>query len=136
MVYYIWVDESKLDIKAQDAPEAVRLLHAAGIGGGVDDFAGIFSNYGLYLAFDDAGNVTGVDADDCTLRGVKELFCAIAPVVADGSHIDFEGEDGDHWRWAYGNGGMTEWQAHIAYLNDPDELRRLLAEAERIAAEG
>lgn len=45
----------------------------------------------------------------------EEFFRAIAPLIEDGSYIDWRGEDGEYLRWYFSDGQMTFKNGHITF---------------------
>jgi len=64
------------------------------------DFLSILKEMGFEYDLDDSGNLALVHYDNKT-GAEGHFFEAIAPFVQDGSFIDWRGEDGDEWRWAF-----------------------------------
>jgi len=78
----------------------------------------IFEMLGFDIDLDDDGNITGLQYNN--KDGAQDIFlAAIAPFVADGSWINWDGEDGDRWRFIYRNGRMKIVPAVVTY---PEEI--------------
>ena len=70
----------------------------------LDDIQGIFNDLGFVIDFDDKGDINNISVDeDIRLSNQAEFFKLIAPIVKDGSFIQFIGEDGRRWRWIFKN---------------------------------
>lgn len=46
---------------------------------------------------------------------VLEALNALAPLVVEGSMMEFRGEDDEHWAFVLENGAWAEKQGHIVY---------------------
>jgi len=80
------------------------------------DFNSILVELGFETTYDDDGNLVGVHYDN-KIGSEQHFFHAIAPYMADGSYIDWQGEDGAFWRWGFRNGKMTMVDGEITYPN-------------------
>jgi hypothetical protein len=76
----------------------------------------------LYEAyFDDNGNIDAIGYYGRNLSDEKTLFNQIAPMVEDGSFLEYRGEDGDIWRWVFRGGKCYERGAIITWPELPAE---------------
>lgn len=70
---------------------------------------------GFEPEYDGNENLISVAYDNKT--GQEEIFFhAIAPWVADGSYIQWRGEDGGQWRWHFMNGNMRMQEADVKWV--------------------
>jgi hypothetical protein len=78
------------------------------------DLKQVLEEVGFDVVEDEAGNVTGLHYDSKT--GHESLFLsALAPFVRDGSHIDWQGEEGEHFRYEFSGGRMLERDGRIVW---------------------
>lgn len=121
MGYHARVRESELHIRVEDFDEAVRLLRAASKL--PEDkkpctFDAALNCIGWQLA--DHGQQSGwVEVErHCEKYREEELLFwqTVAPVVEGGSFVEFEGEDGQLWRWDFRRGKLTESSGSIAWV--------------------
>ena len=59
---------------------------------------------------------------------LKTVFCALAPFVADDGTIDFQGEDGERWRYHFRRGRCYELEANVVYIWDPKDKQEAYGE--------
>lgn len=79
-----------------------------------EDLKEVLEEVGFDVVEDEAGNVTGLHYDSKT--GQESLFLsALAPFVRDGSHIDWQGEEGEHFRYEFSGGRMLERDGRIVW---------------------
>jgi hypothetical protein len=57
---------------------------------------------------------------DSKTGGEEHFLRALAPFVNEGSHVDFEGEDGTYWRYLFKGGEMRTQTGTITYTDDED----------------
>jgi len=48
--------------------------------------------------------------------GERALYETLAPFVLPGSHLDFYGEDGDHWRWVFDGKTVKHLKGVVSYV--------------------
>ena len=70
--------------------------------------------WGLLVSFDHDDNINGVELV-CEVFPRDEVLYALAPYVSDGSHLDFRGEDGQHWRYLFHGGKCVRQQARLVW---------------------
>lgn len=69
----------------------------------------ISEEFDFELRYDDDTNVIGITCHDNRLVDFhRTLFATAAPYVDEGCYLQFVGEDGLVWRWAYVDGDMIE----------------------------
>lgn len=57
-----------------------------------------------YVSLDSSNNITDIEFWGENTGHEDRIFSLIAPYVKDGSYIKMVGEDGDQWKWVFGNG--------------------------------
>ena len=72
------------------------------------------------FAFDDDGNITGIEHIGHNLGDDFEIFQSIAPFVAEGSFLDMSGEDGERWKWVFKGGNCHELKARLVWDDECD----------------
>lgn len=60
------------------------------------------------------------ETDFYSEAGHKALYEALAPYVTKGSHLDYIGEDGAHWRWEFDGRKVVRLTGRVVY-EDPNE---------------
>ena len=58
--------------------------------------------------YDKKGDVDYLDYSESKIGDEEIMFRRIAPFVESGSYLEYEGEDGERWRWTFNNGEMDE----------------------------
>lgn len=74
----------------------------------------ILSALGFETDTEDNGDVT-ILYYDSKIGGEEHFLRAIAPYVADGSYIEWRGEDGSMWRQEFTNGKMVELSGDVIW---------------------
>ncbi|MDR1558699.1 MAG: hypothetical protein LBS84_03180 [Clostridiales bacterium] len=76
----------------------------------------------LYEAFfDDNGNIDAIGFNGSNLSDEECLWEQIAPMIEDGSFLEYRGEGGDIWRWVFHGGKCYELTATIIWPELPAE---------------
>ena len=93
----------------------------------------LVEDYGLKIEYDKyfyKANVLIYDHTECKYweDDVVALLGCIAPLVAEGSVMEFRGEDDEHWKFELKDGKWIEYSGTITY-DDPFLLRMLLDRA-------
>ena len=124
MGYHARVRESELRVRVEDFDEAMRLLWAASELP-EDDNPRTFDD-----ALDCAGWQLLGHGPQIQLSGYMEVerytdkygedellfWQTVAPIVDGGSFVEFEGEDGELWRWDFRRGKLIESTGYIAWV--------------------
>ena len=84
----------------------------------------VMTEWRFPVGFEDVGKG---DICDLSFSGEKSgdevyFFDAIAPWVEDGSFLEFQGEEGERWRWEFQNGKMIERFAKVIWELKMDDL--------------
>ena len=101
-MHHVVNGDARMFVAARDLPRVVEALRTLAGRAGAGDLDGVFGRFGLEVAQDGEGNVTGIlilteypdDRPGTALR-------AIAPFVADGSYLMLIGEDAEQWGWSF-----------------------------------
>ncbi len=121
MGYHARVRRSELRVRVEDYEQVAR----AGSG------PSFLSKTKKILTFDEALDYIGWQPVDpgqqsgwveverhCEKYREEEFLFwqTVAPVVEGGSFVEFEGEDGQLWRWDFRRGELNESEGHIAWV--------------------
>jgi hypothetical protein len=133
MGYDIWIDSIDVVIPPAKHADALAALNAAGQAGThwlhgkesdytsledvlIDRFQLSFTDYGSEPAT--PGTLTW-DGDWFRDYHLDTFWEALAPYIDDGGTIDFEGEDGQHWRYFFRDGKRHDIGSTIVYDDPP-----------------
>lgn len=147
MSYDIYITNNDIRITKDNLPQTLKALrdtdreHCADHPDLIDPDAtitDILENLGFTVQWEgtpDDSDLISLYTDEPTRSYDEETYlAAIAPYIENGSHLDFEGEDGYRWRYAFRDGEMTQYDGFTVYEDDVEKLERLLAEAKAIRA--
>lgn len=76
--------------------------------------AEILESLGFTLSTDNDGSIS-IDYYDSKSGDEDKFIAALAPFVAEGSYINWEGEDGQHWRDEVRGGEIMQFNGSIVY---------------------
>lgn len=68
---------------------------------GAKDLEEALAGWGFETDFDEGGNINSLFFNGEKMGQEDEMLMVIAPFIRKGSYLDFSGEDGDHWRFAF-----------------------------------
>jgi len=102
MDYRIHLRDRDIFVAAQQAEYAARLLES----------------YGFDPAYDEDNNITDLDFIGRDMHKDEDLYQLLAPLMWDGSYLEFFGEMGDIWRWVFYGGECYKIKA-IELWADP-----------------
>lgn len=113
MSYYANQYDAAFEIAGSDVDRACALL---GLEPSRDGLLTAIEDLGFEVFIDGTGGIDGV----CFGGGkyfdrVEETLSALAPVVEDGSHIDFIGEDNYIWRLAFQDGKKSVMEGTLTF---------------------
>ncbi len=118
MGYYIHQVDAYIDVRQPQADE-VRRLHTAHVtkDGHRDAHFDIEEDgYGKR-------DITGLNfLGQKSGHGEEEELRAIAPAMPDGNYVEFQGEDGERWRWAFHKGKLVELTSKLEWAELPTAL--------------
>jgi hypothetical protein len=69
------------------------------------------------VSFDEDGNITRLDFDGQKMGDDEILLKAIAPHVESGM-LEFQGEEGERWRWVFKDGKLREQNSEFRWSED------------------
>jgi len=84
----------------------------------------ILQELGFYWNLDEEGNVINIGYDYNKTGNEEYFLCCFAGFVADGSEIEFKGEDESYWKFVFKNGKMTRYDGEVEikyYLKNSEE---------------
>lgn len=61
-------------------------------------------------------DINGIWCDEHPIGADKYFFDALAPVVEDGSFLEFQGEDGCAWRYVFDHGRMRQLEGVLEFF--------------------
>lgn len=111
MGYHAEGFDSDFSIRRENFPRALGLLHAEAH----EELRDVLAEYGF------EGDFTGNGADALWWAGgnycdsSEDAMSALAPVVEDGSYIDFIGEDHCLWRLCFEGGKMARREGRVVF---------------------
>ena len=115
MGYHIHQVDACIDVRQPQADE-VRRLHTAHV-----------SKRGYRDAFfeieeDGNGGIIGLcfTGEKYGHGEEEEELRAIAPAMPDGDYVEFQGEEGERWRWAFYKGKLVELSSKLVWEELPN----------------
>lgn len=86
-----------------------------------DDLFEILTRVGFEWAIDDDGNMYNLRYAYEKTGSEDYFLTCFAPFVRDGSFIEFQGEDYDHWKYVFENGKMTYYKGRVEVIYEAVE---------------